>query len=192
MDELDEQLNRIAAQLKAQHLTFAERVPASTVAAFEAFHEVALPEAYRRFLLRFGQGGSGDRPAGNGPGPVGGLLRLQQWDALVGSEFSSGALAQEFPVDPDVEYTEENWQVLAGIDLMTRPDDEPWSTGVMAIGDHGGGIHDVLVVTGPGRGRVVYMQHDHVPYFYVHADFAAWYEAWLAANAVGRDLWNVD
>ncbi|GAA2522775.1 hypothetical protein GCM10010201_21150 [Pilimelia columellifera subsp. columellifera] len=139
------------------------------VAQFEAAHRVRLPEAYRAFITTVGHGGPGRY---GGAGPYYGLLPLQRWDEALWQPRAEGVLAAPFRVDPGRSY--QDWWPEVGL----GEDDEPY-TGVVALSECGCGIMVVLVVTGPGRGRVAFTaEFDEAPQ-YSHDDFLTWYEHWL-------------
>jgi hypothetical protein len=65
-------------------------------------------------------------------------------------------------------------------------DGEEWLAGAIALADLGCGDMAVLVVTGPGRGRVAYIRASQAPSYPPDPDCLAWYERWLDA-ALGGD-----
>lgn len=119
------------------------------VLAFESQHAISLPAEYREFLLTIANGGVG---------PVGGLERLGQfagskWDQLPGLV---GDLSTPFP------YTEKwNAQPIDGslpVEEQYQQQDRYWDTqhvnGAIPICDLGGGLRQLLIVTGPERGHI--------------------------------------
>ncbi|ASO21041.1 hypothetical protein FHR81_002010 [Actinoalloteichus hoggarensis] len=145
----------------------------STVAAFEAEHGITLPDGYRRFLLEVGDGGAG---------PSYGLLRLSDAYAEVSDSFP-GALREPSPFVPGAEYGEDWWDDFWG------PDDRPDPLqGTLAVVHHGCADYTQLVVTGPGRGRLVNVNLDGSvpPYVLEDRDFLDWYERWLDELLAGH------
>jgi HEAT repeat protein len=140
------------------------------VAAFEAWHGVRLPAAYRSFLLQAGDGGAG---------PFYGLYPLSGWDGfasciadVVPADWLSRAcpLAPTLPGEPSWGYVGKKGETVA----------EDYA-GTMALGSQGCSYMTLLVTSGAYAGRVVYADVDHVrpPYFVHNADFLDWYERWL-------------
>src|SRR5262245_44901173 len=91
----DEQIARIAAKLAKAGLTLGPRLDISEVEAFEDWHHVRLPEAYRQFLTRVGN---------RGAGPYG-LEGLARWDLHMGSDtdcFSAPCVLEPEMNEPDI------------------------------------------------------------------------------------------
>jgi hypothetical protein len=100
-------------------------------------------------------------------------------------ETQPGDLTAAFPVEPGREYSRD-W--LADVGLAE--DGEEWSPGAIAVGHLGCGDMAVLVVTGPGRGRVVCTYWaNSAPVYTPDPDFLAWYERWLDAVLRGEQRW---
>ncbi|MEV4973670.1 HEAT repeat domain-containing protein [Streptomyces scopuliridis] len=152
-------------------------LPESRVAAFEAEHGIVLPEGYRRFVTDVGDGGAG---------PAYGLLSLADTYDTVSDSFA-GHLREPSPFVPDTLYGYDWWDGFWG------PDDRPDPLqGTLAIVHHGCTSYTQLVVTGPGRGRLVNVDLNGVPAPYVleDPDFLAWYERWLDELLAGyRVTW---
>lgn len=150
-------------------------LPESVVVAFEAEHGVALPESYRRFIVGLGDGGAG---------PSYGLLPLADAYAEVSDSFA-GHLAAPSPFVPGTLYGPDWWAGFWGPD--DRPDPQQ---GTLAIGYHGCTSYTLLVVSGPGRGRLVNVDLNGVPPPYVveDEDFLSWYERWLDELVAGYDV----
>jgi hypothetical protein len=133
------------------------RLDEARLAAFEARIGVRLPEAYRDFVGRIGDGGAG---------PGYGLVPLARAGQLAGAALPSPLTGPlRHPADPDDAYGAQRHL-----------------DGTVLLSDHGCGYSSVLVVNGPERGRV-YLDlrgagDGLVP---SHADFVAWYAEWLAA-----------
>jgi HEAT repeat protein len=142
----------------------------SAVAAFENQHGIRLPEDYRQFLLHAGNGGAG---------PHYGLLPLEQWNMVAGN------LSQPCPLHPDMSQ-EENW-----VDDLGCSEEECWEEcyqGAIAIVVQGCGLFCLLIVSGSARGRVVYIDlNGPPPYFVENKDFLSWYERWLDELLAGYD-----
>ncbi|QKW32840.1 HEAT repeat domain-containing protein [Actinomadura sp. NAK00032] len=150
-------------------------LPESTVAAFEAEHDIVLPDTYRRFITELGDGGAG---------PSYGLLTLADAYAEVSDSFP-GHLVEPSPFVPGMHYAQDWW------DRFWGPDDRPDPLqGTLAIVHHGCTSYTQLVVSGPGRGRLVNVDLNGVPAPYVleDNDFLSWYERWLDELLAGYDV----
>ncbi|EOD70399.1 hypothetical protein H480_01142, partial [Amycolatopsis vancoresmycina DSM 44592] len=169
-----EQLERAAADPRlretfgagAHHFRLNPALPEHEVSAFEAAHGIRLPESYRTFLLEVGDGGAG---------PGYGLLRLADAYAEVSDSFP-GHLRVPSPFRPG-RWFENGWW-----DGFWGPDDRPDPVqGTLAVVHHGCTGYTHLVVSGPGRGRLVNLDLNGVPAPYVleDEDFLAWYHRWL-------------
>ncbi|MFE2746684.1 HEAT repeat domain-containing protein [Streptomyces scopuliridis] len=110
-----------------------------------------------------------------GAGPAYGLLTLADTYDTVSDSFA-GHLLEPSPFVPDTLYAEGWWDGFWG------PDDRPDPLqGTLAMVHHGCTGYTQLVVTGPGRGRIVNVDLNGVPAPYVleDPDFLSWYERWL-------------
>jgi len=102
----------------------------TAITALEASLGVALPDAYRLFLLQAGASGAG---------PYYGLLPADRWDDA-GEDHKDG----------------------------------------ITIADQGCAYYALLVISGPERGRVRYINGDGgAPFLPENPDFLSWYERWL-------------
>lgn len=137
------------------------------VAAFEAARRVRLPEDYRAFLLHVGHGGAG---------PFYGLLPLAKWDDARYEPVDD--LDQACPLDPATLPAGDDW-----LEVLLPGEDEAMDRalrGTLSLNTQGCTYYTQLVVTGPARGRVVYVDIDaQRPYFPEHTGFLDWYERWL-------------
>ncbi|MFE1793654.1 SMI1/KNR4 family protein [Streptomyces sp. NPDC059525] len=175
---MDARITRIQAKLAALPTTEkAVLGPALTetqISDFEDTHGVRLPEEFRQFLTRIGHGGYG---------PTYGLLPMERWVGRGGM----GQPAESFPIVPDV-------------DVPTGPDDRGDLVGsfpgTITVVYRGCSDFTLLVVTGPGRGRLVEVNAEgfFAPRFYADSDFLSWYERWLDFVLTGhQDLnWFAD
>lgn len=142
---------------------------------FERRHGISLPEGYRAFLLRVGDGGAG---------PYYGILPLSRWgDALsLDGPMPDDILARPSPLSLELEPRPDWWEQLG----CTR--DEAWQ-GAITIGHQGCAFYTLLVVSGALRGRVVYVDLDDQPPFVVSdASFLDWYERWLDETLAGVEV----
>ncbi|MFK7928575.1 MAG: leucine-rich repeat domain-containing protein [Myxococcota bacterium] len=143
---------------QARSWEFASPIPESAVLTFEQTTGCTLPPDFRWFITHVGNGG---------PGPGSGLLPLPTENA---ETKGLSDLGRPFP----------------HVAAMERP---PWRTlnrGVLPLCDHGCGLGDLLVVSGPARGQVWWdavADDDGVgPHFDdggTPVGFQAWWLAWL-------------
>ena len=139
------------------------------VAAFEAHHQVTLPDEYRAFLM-------GVSSAGAGPGY--GLLPIEAFADELGP-VPPAFLSEPFPYaethpSPDEELSDDAW-VWEG-------------RGAIRMSHCGCGHYDILVVSGPERGHVwqdarasdgglIKLRNSHGE----PLSFFDWFETWLDA-----------
>lgn len=141
-----------------------EALSESVIVEFEKRHHVRLPDGYREFLLKVGNGGAG---------PYYGLLPLESWnDAVI--ETLPDYLARPSPLRPDMP-DGVSWDKTLKC---------PWQElfqGTLTLVHQGCSCYSLLIVTGTYRGRVVYVDIDGfgVPYFVLDSGFLPWYERWL-------------
>ncbi|MET7397652.1 hypothetical protein ABZS66_29610 [Dactylosporangium sp. NPDC005572] len=172
---MDDRITRIQTKLATlpatEQATLGPALTEQQLSAFEDPHGIRLPEEFRRFCTSIGHGGYG---------PTYGLLPIDRWR---GRPTAGGAgLADPFPFPPDVD--------------LPAPSAAQRFPGAIAVVYRGCSDHTLLVVTGPGRGRLVEVNADgnFAPHFHADADFLAWYERWLDFVLAGyRDLtWFAD
>jgi SMI1/KNR4 family protein SUKH-1 len=202
MDALEEQLARVARKLRVvqqrpqgrkvlgerEHgFRLEPRLEEAEVQRFERSHGVALPEDYRAFVTRVGNGGAG---------PYYGLLPLQRW-AAAPLEY----LSDERPLPGDLlsrpsplrdGLTGVDWVELLGGDVRSRRfDPGTWHPyqGTITLSHLGSTYYSLLIVTGPARGRVCSVDLDmQAPKFLPQRGFLDWYEAWLDEVLGGGDI----
>jgi hypothetical protein len=146
------------------------------LAAFEADHDLTLPESYRAFLGSVTNGGGG---------PYYGLSPLEPLEVHDGT----CTIARPFPLTAE-------WSPKDGsppIEDGASPHD-----GCVHLADQGCGYFDFIVVRGPAAGQVWsdYTAGDG-SIAKSYDDFLDWYEAWLEQaqiewldkNAIGMALW---
>lgn len=155
-------------QVKAHRFARGRCLTTAQLAAFEQKHAVVLPADYLAFLQHVGEGGAG---------PYYGLLPLSAWEVL--SEQPAGQLARPSRLLPDVDYGPD-WECAAGVVA------DPYA-GLLAIAEQGCGGYCALVVSGPARGRVVYVGAGR-PHFVWDRSFLDWYERWLAELSAGLSV----
>lgn len=155
------EIERIREKLGRARLHLNAPLPEGAISAFEIAQGVQLPEGYRDFLLRLGNGGAG---------PYHGLLPLEQWtDAFAcSSPDAHGFLAAPSHLVPDTPGA-----------IADVPEDR-FHQGTLTIAVDGCGFFTLLVVSGPARGQVVGTDGGYTkPFFYRSTGFLHWYETWL-------------
>ncbi len=145
--------------------------PPAALADVEAFEQqlgCTLPEAYRSFLLQAGNGGAG---------PFYGLFSLEQMQGWL-----------DWPVEP----TETPYlQPDVKIDNLCylQDNDYNWQRGCLPIGSQGDTYFTYLLLAGPHRGRVVYVEYELSWVFFPREpDFLVWYTRWLREVAAGYNI----
>lgn len=157
-----EEAKKADAQLKyfgsKQH-KYCLNMPATLneVKQFEESIGVELPEDYRNFLLYLGNGGAG---------PFYGLYSLQQVKSWIYWDVKDSGKA---PIlSPN--------QCIDDLDIK----DENWKRGCIPIGTQGDTYFTCLMVTGPDKGRVVYIEYEGSwSFFPKEPSFLCWYQRWL-------------
>lgn len=145
--------------------------PPASLQAVEAFEQqigCTLPEAYRNFLLQAGNGGAG---------PFYGLFSLEQ---------AQGWL--DWPLDPaETPYLRPDAEAVELRDL--QDEDYNWRRGCLPIGSQGDTYFTYLLIAGPHRGRVVYVEYELSWLFFPREpDFFTWYTRWLREVAGGYNI----
>ncbi len=157
------------------------------IQAFEAKHQLRLPECYRAFI-KFVANGSGRpyRPRKDtcavqaAAGPCYGVYPLGIDDDL--DYDLENLLKEPSLLHPDM--SPEEWAEMeeSSMDLSSSTERNRHYAGLMTIGSKGCAFVHVLIVSGPHRGRVVHMCLEagcQIPSFAPEANFLEWYEAWL-------------
>lgn len=136
------------------------------LARFERQPGFSLPEDYRAFLAQVGDGGAG---------PYYGILPLAKANDALGLDGSDFIEALRRPCPLPVGYEPDaDWEERLG---CTR---ESVFDGTIALAHQGCAYYVLLVVKGPLRGRVIYVDLDgQPPTIVADASFLAWYERWL-------------
>jgi hypothetical protein len=171
---VDARITRIRTKLAALPATekavLGPVLTEAQISEFEDSHGVRLPEEFRQFLACIGHGGYG---------PAYGLLPMKRW---VRQQTGMGQLAESFPIVPDLV-------------IPQGPAEQGEFTGsfsgTITLVYRGCSDFTLLVVTGPGRGRLVEVNDEgfFAPCFHTDSDFLSWYERWLDFVLTGhRDL----
>ena len=157
-------------QFGAQNHKYQWNPPASLkeIEEFEQETGISLPDGYRNFLLQAGNGGAG---------PFYGLFSLEQVKGWLSWQVEPGETPYLVPgIDPD-----------SLKDLGDR--DHDWRRGCIPIESQGDTYFTYLLVAGPDRGRVVYIEYERSWIFFPREpDFLSWYIRWLREAAAGYDM----
>lgn len=157
-------------QFGAEHHKYQWNPPASLkeIEAFERETGISLPDGYRNFLLQAGNGGAG---------PFYGLFSLEQVKGWLSWQVEPGETPYlALGTDPD-----------SLKDLGDR--DHDWRRGCIPIESQGDTYFTYLLVAGPDRGRVVYIEYERSWIFFPREpDFLSWYIRWLREAAAGYDM----
>lgn len=157
-------------QFGAQNHKYQWNPPASLkeIEEFEQETGISLPDGYRNFLLQAGNGGAG---------PFYGLFSLEQVKGWLSWQVEPGETPYLVPgIDPD-----------SLKDLGDR--DHDWRRGCIPIESQGDTYFTYLLVAGPDRGRVVYIEYERSWIFFPREpDFLSWYIRWLREVAAGYDM----
>lgn len=126
------------------------------MAELEHHHGARLPEDYRAFITKLGNGG---------PGPYYGVMPLEESLAWIDSDSSPSPLAAACPMRPEEDY----W---AAWDACKEEE------GLLPVIHLGCGEHFWIVVSGDSRGRVIYAGTGR-PAFFDDSCFVDFYLRWL-------------
>lgn len=154
------------------------RLSSTEINAWETVHNAPLPEAYRAFLEHLGNGGAG---------PKYGVLPLAEWD--MGIYLDDETRREQSVAQPcllvDRPYNQESedssWLAeVAGADWEEKIEHDMWwpTVGTITICDHGCGMYEYLILNGPHRGQVFFINWLDPPIF-SKGNFLDWYESWL-------------
>ena len=129
---------------------------------FEKTHQISLPEDYRSFLLTLGA---------TGAGPYYGLLPLSKWNDVSFDDPHEALLQSDCKLVPNMS---KDWQCT-----LLKQGLEPYG-GALPIVEQGCTYYSLLVLNGPYHGKVVNIDLNGSPPFFVdNPDFLSWYERWL-------------
>lgn len=156
---------------------------------FEEKHGIRLPDDYKEFLLKVGNGGAGP---GYGVLPLNQFYHIGKWARRICKMFYGGSfelddvdpkfLSNPFPHiqkwgdDPDQELDEE--KEVGREDYIKQFNYD--IQGSIALCDHGCGLHNILIVSGPERGKVWYeFRNENHGMGPINNSFIEWYVNWL-------------
>lgn len=161
-----------------------ESVNEDQISEFEKEYNLELPECYKAFLLRIGNGGISFENSAAGPSygiyPLG-----KNVDEFI-SENTKEYLKQNCRLHPKM--TNEFWAELTkNIDDNDDISEEDFDvefakifSGLLPIGTQGCSYYHALVLNGEFKGKIVNVDMDiQKPYFAFESNFLDWYERWL-------------
>lgn len=142
---------------------------------FEERFGFRLPEEYREFLLRMGDGGAG---------PYYGLYGLEKLKNEL-SDNSDYPVLEEMILYPKM--SDEDWDRAADPEGRRRGEEVHPYAGILPIGSQGCTLMTGLALNGPYQGQVIYYDEDFCgkPFFVREKGFLAWYERWLREVIAG-------
>lgn len=140
---MSDQLKRIEAKVKAQGRSLNPPLAERAVKEFEVAHGIQLPDGYRQFLLRLGDGGEGP--------PCYGLGRLGQPSSDMPAEQKREWLELQHVRRPFPFTRYWIWDQGQETDEGTI---ERVGYGSIYVGNDGCGGYWHLIITGPERGHV--------------------------------------
>lgn len=159
----DSECKRFGA--KSHHYEWNPPVSVDAVEQFEQKIGVTLPDDYRTFLLEAGNGGAG---------PFYGLFSLKDVERWLTWDVEPEKIPLLSPETDEEQFDDE---------------DENWRCGCIPIGSQGDTYFTYLLVTGPNRGRVVYIEYDGGWVFFPREQsFISWYERWLREVSSGYNI----
>lgn len=163
-----DQVDRILGKIRDRRMSLNPVTSEADVIAFEQKHGIQLPDEYRTFLLRVGNGGLGPpfyrlQPLGEVPS---GMTPREN------AEWSQLALVRE--AFPFTRY----WVWEEG-ELSTEGTEDDVHKGSLRIGDDGCGMYWHLIITGPDRGMVWQITGEGIQPIAPKRSFLQWYEDWL-------------
>jgi hypothetical protein len=162
------QLDRILKKVQSQGRRLNAPISERAVQDFEAAHGIQLPDGYREFLLRGGNGGEG--PPCYGLGPLGLPAndmppeQARWWVEL--RDVQKAFPFTRYWIWDDGQETDEG-------------SEEQVNYGSVYIGNDGCGAYWHLIITGPERGNVWMISGEGVQPACPKRDFLTWYEDWL-------------
>jgi hypothetical protein len=172
-DQLSERIQEVRLTAAKRGLRMNPCLEENEISTFENLYKAYLPQDYREFLKKVGNGGSGP--------PYYGLLPLGE----VPSDFQKTAaevlstLQKPFPLS--------NYWVWEG-EREERPElSEAINQGYLVLGTDGCGIYWLLIVTGSERGQIWWLTDVGIQPCAPRRQFLDWYEYWLEG---GEDWWG--
>lgn len=171
---IETRINNIKNEILGKEISLNPPISLEEILFFEDQYSIELPEEYREFLLKAGNGGDGP--------PHYKLLDLGSAFILSkGFAKDDKFISEEFPFD--------NYMVWEGTNLSQEELDrlQQIHKGSLLIGEEGCGIFWLLVISGVERGKIWYLTEVGVQPCAPSLSFLDWYEYWLHD---GSDWWR--
>jgi hypothetical protein len=188
----DQDLKVFGADRHAYHLN--DPVSETEVGEFEQKYGISLPECYRAFITKIGNGGTGY--ANSGAGPFYGIYPMGEHVTELIFENPEKYLKSECLIYPEM--TADFWISLTKDLEADEVPDEAYEEeigklfgGILPIGSQGCTYIHGIVLNGPNKGRVVNLDMDRQkPFFGFETNFLDWYERWLDEVISGKLIQN--
>ena len=152
------------------HKFLSQLVPEKDLLKFEADYDISLPEEYRTFI----------KEVGVGAGPHYGLHDLSNW--LCDDETEVGE--KDFLSSPCLLEPSEGRGFTGWEEDLEEKHGIPWERryqGILSISSQGCTYLSGLVITGPMRGQIIFLDLDDQHPNFTKLGFLDWYEKWLDA-----------
>lgn len=166
--QFEAQINRIKTKLAAHQLTqnhclTPEPVPLAHLEKWESISLQTLPEAFRAFLIQIGV-----------PSPC----AFGKIEAGFNCRPADQSVCRLTPESTDVLIWRQLWETkLSAVDLFS---------GLFVFEAQGCSLFTAIVLNGPYRGRIVYIDEEGIPPYWCHEhNFLDWYERWLDEAQLG-------
>jgi len=165
---MDNQVGRIASKTKKQGRILNPPIGENKVKEFELAYGIKLPDGYREFIVRVGNGGEGPPHYGLAPlgHTAGDMPREQEKNWIELPHIQKSFPFTRYWIWDQGEQTDEGT-----IDQVAY--------GSIYIGNDGCGCYWHLIITGPERGNVWMISGEGIQPACPKRDFLTWYEDWL-------------
>lgn len=171
-------LQIIKEKIKAKGFSLNPALALEEVEKFEKKYHISLPEGYKSFLVKIGNGGDGP--------PTHGLVSLglegKDWTKWTKEKYAnSQKLNQDFPFE-DCWIWEDELETPEKKNRMIQI-----YQGCLYLGTDGCGIDWMLIVSGKERGQIWQFTDVGIQPCAPKRDFLSWYEYWLDGKT---DWWK--
>jgi SMI1 / KNR4 family (SUKH-1) len=175
-ESIAERIARVDAKVRSRAMRVGECISSADLIEFEKRYEISLPDGYREFVLRIGNGAPGP--------PAYGLIELAEppigrADYRAHTRQTLASMKKLFPFTKP-------W-VWEGGDLSDEGTDDQVGNGQLYLGTDGCGMDWSLIVTGPERGNIWWVCGEGLQPTSPKRDFLRWFEDWLDGV---RDWWE--
>jgi hypothetical protein len=177
VEPIAERIARVAAKVRERKMHVGACMSNTELVAFEKRFGISLPEEYREFLLRIGNGAPGP--------PAYGLIKLAE-PSKGTADYRSHTLEGLASMRKLFPFTKP-WVWESG-DASDEGTDEQIGNGQLYLGTDGCGMDWFLIVTGPERGNVWMICGEGIQPTLPKRCFLRWFEDWLDGI---RDWWGL-